>query len=150
MAKDVARGRGLDLGVLAGDAGIAEDADLGALVQAQPAAAMGQQVGAPFLPAVLHLDPGPAQGLLDQGQEQAQPRAEDHDAQGLAHLGAIAQGHAEGLETVAADEAAEAAADQAEDQPLAGPVGQPLAQADAQAKDRPGQARPRSPPGTGR
>ena len=57
---------------------------------------------------------------------------------GLAEVVAIAQGHAERLEAIAADEPAEAAADQAEDQPLARSVGQPLAQADAQPEHGPG------------
>ena len=44
VAEEVAPGSCLDLGVLAGDVGIAEDADLGAFVQAK-AAALGRPAG---------------------------------------------------------------------------------------------------------
>ncbi len=69
VAVEVALGSCLDFGVLAGDAGIAEDADLGAFVQAKTATLVCQQVDAALLASALHLDPGPAQGLLDQGKE---------------------------------------------------------------------------------
>ena len=101
---------------------------------------MGEQVDAPLLAAALNLNPRPAQDLLDQGQAQAQPRAQDHDPQGLAQVGAIAQRDSQPLEQEAADEPAQAAADQAVDQPLARPVGQALAQADAQAQHGPGES----------
>ena len=127
----------LDLGVLASDRRVAEDADLGALVQAQAAPGMGQQVDAPLLAAALHLDPGAAQDLLDQGQAQAQARAQDHDPHGLAHVEAIGQRDSQPLEQEAADEPAQAAADQAVDQALARPVGQTLAQSDPQSQHRP-------------
>ena len=137
VAEEVALGSCLDLGVLAGDVGIAEDADLGAFVQAKAAALVCQQVDAALLASALHLDPGPAQGLLDQGEEEPQSATQDHDPQSLAQVVTIAQGNAQQFEAVAAHEAAQSAADQAEDQALARPVGQPLAQADAQAEDRP-------------
>src|SRR5208283_1682122 len=66
VAEEAALGNCLDLGVLAGDVGIAEDADLGAFVQAKAAARVSQQVDAALLASAPHLDPGPAQGLLDQ------------------------------------------------------------------------------------
>jgi len=138
VAEEVALGSCLDLGVLAGDVGIAEDADLGAFVQAKAAALVSQQVDAALLASTLHLDPGPAQGLLDQGKEEAQSATQDHDPESLAQVVAIAQSDTQLFEAAAAHEAAQSAADQAEDQALARPVGQPLAQANAQAEDRPG------------
>ena len=100
---------------------------------------MRQQVDAPLLAAALHLDPRAPQDLLDQGQAQPQPGAQDHDPERLAQVEAIGQGDAQPLEQEAADEPAQAAADQAVDQALARPVGQPLPQADPQPQHRPRQ-----------
>ena len=136
-AKVVALVGRLDLGVPAIDGRVAEDANLGALVQPQPARLAGKQVDPPFLSSGKDHDPGPAEGLLDQGQEETQAAAQDDDPEGLAEVVSVPQADAQGLETIPPHEAPEAPADQAEDQALPRAVGKTLGHADAQAEHRP-------------
>ena len=137
--EDVAARGGLDLGMPPRDPRVAEDADLGALVEPEPASRGREQVDPALLSAAEDLDPGPSQGLLDQGQAEPQPAAEDDDPDRLPQVVPVADRDAQPLEQEAADEPAEPPADQAEDQPVARAIGDPLPQPDPQPEHGPGE-----------
>ena len=94
--------RSFDLGMPPGDRRVAENSDLGVFVESQPAARPRQQINAPFLPTALHLNPCSSQYLLNKCQAEPKAGAQEHDAHGLAQVGAIRERAAQPLEEEAA------------------------------------------------
>src|SRR4051794_14137353 len=68
VPQEIALAGRLDLGVPAGDQAVAEESDLGVLVEPQRRGPAREQVEAAFLAAGGDLHPGPPQDLLDQGE----------------------------------------------------------------------------------
>ena len=74
IVQQVTVGRRFDLGVKAGDIGIAEKADFNMLIKADPRLPVDKQINMSFLTTAEDLNPGRGGGLFDEARQSPSPR----------------------------------------------------------------------------